>query len=447
MLNVWIYQFVGYILQTIWSIILFYQAMLNLGGMKWDKKCRVCMIATIEVLSGIIFTCLCVQLHNANGSNSGCDLYMCIMILFWMMFFYVISNRRSFIIFFTVVIISIHYSAIVYTFNSIIMTVGHFRTAIEPFPYYIENIIGLLCINGIMFPVFDYLLQRFVFRYFLEAGVKLQKHGVWLMIVAFVSFCITATCTPLDQYRLSAIISLLCITVTDIALYYYFFYTNLLTREQSRLDEKIRMVEAEYLQNQNIMSTVRRMRHDVRHHVRYILALLDNQKLSEMREYLQNYETSIKIAEQQKFCSYVVVDQILKYYESKLEQVQAKFTADIDIADDYTFNPVDITGILGNCLENALNECKCLPSDQRYVTIWMRQKKMRLLIQIENVCSQEKEIQKGEFKLLEKEKIRHDQIHGFGLQSILYLSEKYHGTVEIARPAHCFITRIMLQVA
>lgn len=85
--------------------------------------------------------------------------------------------------------------------------------------------------------------------------------------------------------------------------------------------------------------------------------------------------------------------------------------------------PADIYALMGNALDNALERVLQEKAEERVISLQIKGHGEMILIHMENRCSREPEFQDG-LPITDKED---KQNHGFGVRSIRYITEKYHG--------------------
>lgn len=111
------------------------------------------------------------------------------------------------------------------------------------------------------------------------------------------------------------------------------------------------------------------------------------------------------------------------------------------------FDVIDLTVLLGNLMENAIDACRKLPADKdRFLRIWVRQENVSLLLQIENACPDDgcgcTEFTDGKAFVSTK----HSVLRGQGLKSIRIVADKYGGSAELKKDAGIFTARIVLNI-
>lgn len=94
----------------------------------------------------------------------------------------------------------------------------------------------------------------------------------------------------------------------------------------------------------------------------------------------------------------------------------------------------DLTAILGNLLDNALEAAKKARGDQRFIRLTVRRIYNMLVIKVENGCEAPPVAKQGELITSKTE----GGLHGWGLKSVRAAAEKYDGIVETMYEDHVF---------
>ena len=128
-----------------------------------------------------------------------------------------------------------------------------------------------------------------------------------------------------------------------------------------------------------------------------------------------------------------MINTILGYYFSLVQEKEIPLKADIHVKEHYPFSITDMTVLLGNAMENALEACG------REI----KQYKAALLIQIENRCPE------SGYPVMEEGKTpstKRGRNHGYGISSMGAIAEKYQGSLEFWKKGSVFTLRIVLNI-
>lgn len=111
---------------------------------------------------------------------------------------------------------------------------------------------------------------------------------------------------------------------------------------------------------------------------------------------------------------------------------------DVSIPETMGIEPVDLTCILGNALENAFEACLRLPENQpKEIKVKAIYLDHRLRVRVSNTCLSDIRFE-GELPMTTKVG------GGTGTRSILYTAERYDGTAGFSVAEGQFIAQIVL---
>ena len=134
-------------------------------------------------------------------------------------------------------------------------------------------------------------------------------------------------------------------------------------------------------------------------------------------------------------------DTILSYYINEAEQNGIRVRQKIEIQEYYAFEYMDMTVLLGNALENAVEACVRSEAPAPFISIDLFQVKRQLLIQIENTCESG-----GMLPGREPGSSKRGRISGYGIRSMRMIVEKYHGDMEYWKQGTTFTLRMILHI-
>ncbi|MCI7180054.1 MAG: ATP-binding protein, partial [Lachnospiraceae bacterium] len=123
----------------------------------------------------------------------------------------------------------------------------------------------------------------------------------------------------------------------------------------------------------------------------------------------------------------IVTDSLVGYWKRTAENKGIEFQAELSIPMDIPFKGADVSLILGNLLENAV-EGAAKAEEKRYIRLKIKYDKKNLLIMVEN--SYKGDLIKGKGEELRTTKADTAN-HGIGLASVRRTVGKYHGIVSI----------------
>lgn len=188
----------------------------------------------------------------------------------------------------------------------------------------------------------------------------------------------------------------------------------------------------------------RSYRHDTRHHILALSALLQQGDNSGAQRYVADWQGQLTQVEVRTWCRSAAVNAVLSSYLAQAEKAGCATDVEVSLPEEFPVEELDLCVVLANALENAIQACQSAPEGAP------RQIKLRLAligdrklaIQVKNSCSRAVEFDSAGFPVTE-----HREGHGQGLKSIAAVAEKYHGIFRCDYSDGVFTLRVVLMDA
>ena len=296
-------------------------------------------------------------------------------------------------------------------------------------------IIGLV-IRLLLLAVFYLFLKKFKY--------KIQLKDCMVLSIVFLSaFTITLftvfnllnleRIADLTLYISSGVLSAIFITI-------FMYAKNVLyLREQEQRDKmRIAQLQQQYAYYEDKLKDEERIRsiyHDMKNH---LLVLESKQNTEETRQMAQELRTQIADYENYIHTGNEFLDIILKDKSEKAREKHIDFSAVVDFEGVDFIEPLDISTLFGNGIDNAIEACEKLREEDRVILVKAGKVQNFVSILIENNCTVEA-LPKG------KRTTKADSLlHGFGLSNMQKAAEKYGGTCTTKRENGKFVLKILL---
>lgn len=124
------------------------------------------------------------------------------------------------------------------------------------------------------------------------------------------------------------------------------------------------------------------LRHDMHHYLTSISAHLDKGEVAEARKYIGELIHTSDGTAVRKYCKNGIVNLILSSFEERITSSRIDLKYDIKLPDKLSISDVDMTAILSNALENAVEAAA--KSEKKQVGLDMRMNDSKLLLSIKN---------------------------------------------------------------
>lgn len=181
---------------------------------------------------------------------------------------------------------------------------------------------------------------------------------------------------------------------------------------------------------------IRSIYHDMKNH---LLVLEGNQGTDATRKMAQELRSQIADYENYIHTGNDFLDIIIRDKAEKAREKHIDFSAMIDFSNIDFIEPLDISTLFGNGIDNAIEASEKLPEEKRVILVRAGKVQDFISILIENNCSDE--IRTGS-QTTKADKF----LHGFGISNMKKAAEKYNGTCTTTQTNGKFTLKILLPV-
>ena len=199
--------------------------------------------------------------------------------------------------------------------------------------------------------------------------------------------------------------------------------------------------QLEYRALHERMEETRRVRHDLRHHIVTLSDYLENQEYDLLKDYLDRFAKSVPDTPPFLFCQNRTINRLLFFFATQAREQDIDFQTKVDISEDMNVPVEDISVLLGNLLENALDACIMQKSGERKIMISGKGDKHSLFFTIDNTC--DNIIKKNNVGQFLSTKVKGS---GIGIESAKRIVERYHGVFTAEKKENMFFVSFMLNL-
>lgn len=261
-------------------------------------------------------------------------------------------------------------------------------------------------------------------------------------LILMVDVVINAIVTYMTDTRLKDCV-LYFYNILCCALVFYIEYSLINTKDMSNematMQEALRQAQKQYdLQKENI-KIINLKCHDMKHQINeYALkGKIDQDFVKDLQEAISIYDANIKTGNE-------VLDIILTEKSLLCNEKDIRLTCMVGECDLFFFKEGDLYSFFGNILDNAINAVSSMENkDKKCIGVNIHQIEKFIAIKVDNYFSGEIDLSDDGLPLTKKDK----NYHGFGMQSIKMITEKYGGTLNVEIDGDVFILNIMFPVS
>lgn len=206
---------------------------------------------------------------------------------------------------------------------------------------------------------------------------------------------------------------------------YYVLRENRLKREQEMMEQLLQMADGQQKSAEAAINIINIKCHDLKHQIRALAKMEDAAARS---EYLKEVQQAVSIYDATYHTGNRALDYVLREKSLMFNEHKVEFSCMVEGKTMGFMSTPDIYALMGNALDNALERVLQEAEDERIISLQIKKKGGMVLLHLENRCSHEPEFQDG-LPVTDK---REKEKHGFGVKSIRYIAEKYHGELFMA---------------
>lgn len=214
---------------------------------------------------------------------------------------------------------------------------------------------------------------------------------------------------------------------------------NQLEQEQENLNLQVAQAVREIELLRESQQQASTYRHDLRHHLQYLLACLENGRTEQAKDYIHEICEEIEGNKITVYCENEAANLIFSAFAGRAEaqniviRIRAEIPRILPVAES------DLCILLSNALENALHACqkrreKGLLGE---IEVSAYEKNGKLLLQMTNSCDSDIIFEDGI-------PVTNTPGHGIGVRSICALVERYRGMYHFSVKDDKFILRVSI---
>lgn len=297
--------------------------------------------------------------------------------------------------------------------------------------------------TAVTFPLIYGFFHRFNVQEMLRINQKnlymITGCSVVIVVITVIALQMMIGLRDLNEQIIARVyesILMVCLLIANLLSYVIYFSCMILERDKEKIESRMTAYELQYTNVRENIEKGRRMHHNLRHHFRTLGTLAAEGRTQELQDYINGYLIDLDEMEVKQVSGNPVISSVLSYYIQQSEEEHIHIKCDIQVKDNYPFDIKDMTVLIGNAMENALEASRQCEEGQASISVMMRQYKKSVLIKIENTVPPED--MAGTHMKKDKK--------NYGLASIEMIAGKYEGSMEAWREHGKFILRIVLNI-
>ena len=204
--------------------------------------------------------------------------------------------------------------------------------------------------------------------------------------------------------------------------------------------EQAEIVERDYQALRRTYADNAKLYHDLHNHIEAIYQCLIQGDTQAAIRYCEDLRTPMRQISQTIWTGDKALDCLISSKMALAEQEQIKTKVNIEYPHNTNIRSVDLTTILGNLLDNALEAAKAAPEGLRFLNLTIRRINAMLIIKVENGYGNAPIQENGTLLTAKKDKA----FHGWGLKSVQTAADRYDGAISTHYKDHVFQSVVTL---
>lgn len=242
------------------------------------------------------------------------------------------------------------------------------------------------------------------------------------------------------------LLSYFLLLVGNISLFYVFTrYSHF--KEEQALQEMSRVKYEErkqrYVKTKESDETYKERMHNFKYYLKQIRIYLDSQEYQNIEKILDELQVRVHKQHEEMLCSNKFLNALLIDFRGSAEKTGTKIKIFVEPGFNIEYiKEIDLTAILGNLLDNALEAAKKCEEGKVYVDLYMENNGDLTVFRIANNYNGEIK-KKGGMFITTKEDA---EMHGIGINNVNRIVGNYNGYVQQDYENGIYVTTVILPV-
>lgn len=248
-----------------------------------------------------------------------------------------------------------------------------------------------------------------------------------------------------DSFRVSALmLNLLIIVCLYLVLFLVMFWMQyrLAEKENQMYLSREKLLKTDYELLQREQENNRKISHDHKYDLAYLLDCLKEKKWEEGVAYIERkLEAGTRRQRNGVWTGCGCIDFLISTEKEQAEKKDIRFSVNADIT-KIPIAEYELFTILGNLLDNAFEAAEKCPVQERFVSLSFHMVNGMFILVLENSYLTEPEKKKGRFLSAKQG----GKEHGWGIENAKELVEKNEGLMNIVYGDHVFKVQLMIGI-
>jgi hypothetical protein len=289
-------------------------------------------------------------------------------------------------------------------------------------------------IFSLVFFMVEWIIERGIWNKERFPAFK-GKTGIFLLMPISSILMVIALTTMAQNQKIVLFGTIFVIFINMITFYLYDCMSVLYKQEIENqiIEEQMNSYRHQLKLIERSNANIRQLRHDMKHHLLMIHNLTQKEQTQQVYAYLQDIKNFSENPIEYVNTGNEAIDAMLNYKILEAKELGAEVDLDVQMPEKLILNEFDMTVILGNLLQNAIDALGQVETKMLQIRVTYHKGVMLF-------CT------KNTYKALDIHKAQGEREKGLGLENIGRIAKKYNGEVRVEEDGENFSVQVMLYV-
>lgn len=199
-----------------------------------------------------------------------------------------------------------------------------------------------------------------------------------------------------------------------------------------------KLVAHQYEEIKEVYMNMRGWRHDYHNHLQSMKAYLSMNELNELDKYLNQLQKDLDSVDTLVKSGNVMMDAILNSKLTIMQNNNIRVDLKAILPESLAISDVDLCVMVGNLLENAIEACKNIPMEQRFIRVFTEIHGSQFYLSIQNSANEDSDFNQKNYITNKRGE------HGFGMKRVQLLVDKYDGYLNLQNEPGVFASEVTI---
>lgn len=213
---------------------------------------------------------------------------------------------------------------------------------------------------------------------------------------------------------------------------------RILQEENNTLVMEEQLQHQKYCEMVEVMEQNRELIHDTKHHFLVVQEYLKNEEYDNLQKYVKKISDEFQRTVPKVYTGIKILDFILEQKRVVAQKSGIRYEIDTMLLTGIPTTEQETCALFGNLLDNAIEACCLVKTEEKWIKIQIRQINQLLSIELLNTFEIPCIRKQGVFETIKEER----SVHGYGIKSMRRIVDKYQGLITYEEKGKIFITKI-----